>query len=853
MRVPLSWLKEYVPIRISAEELAERLTLAGLEVKALEYYGVPQGVAPEGITVPPSDHLVWARDKIVLGLIREVKPHPNADRLVLAMVDHGVGELEQVVTGAPNLYPYKGQGPLAQPLYTALAREGAEVYDGHAEGRQRMILKEKALRGIPNRSMVCSAKELGLSEEHEGILLLEPVDAPPGTPFVDIMGDVIFEIDLTPNLARAYGILGVAREVAALTGETLREPSYDYVAEGGPLGDQFSVEIRDSLLNPRFTAMLIKDVQIGPSPEWMRRRLEAVGTRSINNIVDITNYVMFETGQPLHAFDYDVLVKRAGGKAPHIITRRPLPGEKLTTLDGVTRDLDDNTILVCDTAGVLSLGGIMGGAESEISDATVNVLLESANWNFINIRRTMFVQKMSSEAGLRFSRGIHPALARRALTRAAELMRTLGKGKIADGVVDLYPTPAPTIVIDLPLSEIRRIVGITLDAETVAGILTRLQFEVVPLSADVLRVTVPDHRVDITSDVIGVADLCEEVARIYGYDRIPDTLIEDMLPVQSNNDELQREERVRDLLAAAGLREVVNYRLTTPESEARLQPQAVLDPNLPYVRLANPISAERTVLRRTLLNGVLQNLADNRRTAPRQRLFEIGAVFLPVDGAKLPAEPRRLAIALMGIRTIAGWEDAKTDAPLMNFYDLKGVIESLTSGLRLPGGKDALTFQPESGTAYFPGRSAGLYLRGQKIGMAGEIHPLVRRHYDLPDPVLAAEIDLDALLADLPLISRITPIIAHPPVFQDIALVVADNTPASAVEAVIRKAGGDLLMAVNLFDVYRGDPIPAGKKSLAYALTYQASDRTLTDKEVASVHSQIVRACERELGAMLRA
>lgn len=303
MRVPLSWLKDYVTISISAEELAERLTLAGLEVKALEYIGVPQGEAPAGITVPPSDHLVWARDKIVLGAIREVKPHPNADRLVLAMVDYGGESLEQVVTGAPNLYPYVGKGELNPPLYAPLALEGAEVYDGHAEGRQRMILKERTLRGIPNRAMVCSAKELGLGADHEGILLLEDVAAPVGTPLVDILGDVIFEIDLTPNMARAYGILGVAREVAALTGQTLCEPAYEFVGGDEPSERYFSVEIQDSLLNPRFCAILIRDVQIGPSPSWLRRRLELVGVRSINNIVDVTNYVMFELGQPMHAFD----------------------------------------------------------------------------------------------------------------------------------------------------------------------------------------------------------------------------------------------------------------------------------------------------------------------------------------------------------------------------------------------------------------------------------------------------------------------------------------------------------------------------------------------------------------------
>ncbi|MFQ3535901.1 MAG: phenylalanine--tRNA ligase subunit beta [Aggregatilineales bacterium] len=860
MRVPLSWLKDYVTITISAEELAERLTLAGLEVKALEYIGVPQGEAPIGITVPPSDHLVWARDKIVLGAIREVKPHPNADRLVLAMVDYGVGRLEQVVTGAPNLYPYKGKGELNPPLYAPLALEGAEVYDGHAEGRQRMILTEKSLRGIPNRAMVCSAKELGLGEDHEGIMLLEDVKAPIGTPLVEILGDVIFEIDLTPNMARAYGILGVAREVAALTGQTLREPSYDYTPSEAPSEQFFSVEIRDSVLNPRFCAILIRDVQIGPSPSWLRRRLEAVGVRSINNIVDVTNYVMFELGQPMHAFDYDVLLRRSGGAPPRIITRRAEPGEVLETLDGVKRTLDDQTVLVCDSAGPLGLGGIMGGAESEIQPHTRNVLLEVASWNYINIRRTMSAQKMSSEAGVRFSRGVHPEQARRAIGRGAELMRALGgaQAHITRDVIDIYPTPVPEITVDLPLREVERNIGIALDAETVSSILRRLQFDVTQ-AGPVLHVRVPDHRVDISTGQIGIADLCEEIARIYGYDRIPDTLIEDALPDQAADEALTREERSRDILAQLGLREVINYRLTTPEAEARL-----IAPNTPpldganrydYVRLANPISAERTVMRQTLLNGLLVNIAENLRHSAHLRLFEIGSVFLMRADSSLPDEPRRLAIALCGTRELSSWQRGEVtpkNAPLMDFYDLKGILEALCQSLRLSGGVKALSFKAEDYPTYFPGRCAALYLRGERIGFMGEVHPLVRARYEISLPVIACELDFEALTAEIPLIDRIQPIPTTPPVYEDIALVVSESVTAAELETVIRAAGGELLREVRLFDVYRGAPLPEGKKSLAYALTYQ-SDRTLTDKEVATVRAKIIKAAENQLNAVLRA
>ncbi|MEP7287554.1 MAG: phenylalanine--tRNA ligase subunit beta [Chloroflexota bacterium] len=854
MRVPLSWLKDYVDITISAEELAERLTLAGLEVGAVEYIGVPQGVAPEGITVPPSDHLVWARDKIVLGKILEVKAHPNADRLVLAMVDYGAPDIEQVVTGAPNLLPYKDKGPLDPPLYSPLALEGSEVYDGHAEGQQRMILKEKSLRGIPNRAMVCSAKELGLGDDHDGILLLEGITAKPGTPLVDLLGDVIFDIELTPNMARAYSIIGVAREVAALTGQSVHEPSYEVVETGAPFKGQLGLTIRNPELNPRFTAMLIKDIEIKPSPQWLQRRLIAVGERPINNIVDITNYVMFETGQPLHAFDYDILLKRSGGKMPTILTRTAKPGEKVTTLDGVEHTLEYFTVLVCDAEGVLSIAGIMGGDESKVLPTTKSVLLEAANWNYINIRRTMFTQKMSSEAGLRFSRGIHPAQCERGLKRAIELMRELGSGTIAQGMMDLYPLPAPVIEVDLPLSEVKRLVGIPFSAENAADILRRLQFNV-QINGDVLHVTVPDHRVDIGTGAIGIADLSEELARIYGYDRIPDTLIEDQLPPQQNNESLIREEKARDLLSQAGLREAVNYRLTTPEAEARLiaPGQKSSLPDVEYVTLANPISADKTVMRHTLLNGLLENVANNQRHTQRQMLFEIGSIFLPAANELLPDEPRRLGLVLTGIRDIPGWQAGPAgrkdqDQQLMDFFDLKGVLETLARGLRI----GTLSFELAAYSAFHPGRSASVSLRGKQIGFIGELHPSVLEAYDLAQPVIAAELDFDLLTAEIPMVDKIMALVSKPAVYQDIALVVSEQTPASEVQRVIVEAGGALLRAATLFDVYQGDQIPAGKKSLAYALTYQAEDRTLTDKEVAKVHQEIVKASEQRLGAALR-
>jgi phenylalanyl-tRNA synthetase beta chain len=853
MLVPVSWLREFVDIDIPVELLAERLTLAGLEVSRIEYLGVPQRMV-EGVRWPVSDHLVWDRQKLVLGAIREVKSHPNADRLVLALVDYGGGQPEQCVTGAPNLFEYKDQGPLDSPLWTGFAAEGAEVWDGHSDTPRRMILKEKPLRGIPNRSMVCSEKELGISDEHEGVIILfdQPLNqvtrqpAQPGTPLQDVLGDVLLDIELTPNLARCFSILGVAREVAALLDKPLRQPGYDCLAQGAPIAGEVRIDIRTPELNPRFTLALLRDTQVRPSPEWMQRRLRLVGQRPINNIVDVTNYITFEIGQPLHAFDFDKLKARVGGAAPVIITRLPQPGETLQTLDEAQRQLQDFNILVCDEAGVLSLGGIIGGAETEIDADTRNVLLEAANWNFINIRRTMQAQKVHTDAGTRFSRGVHPSQAILGVQRGIELMRQTGGGHIAQGILDAYPLPPAAVQVALGTGEIRRILGIDFTTQQAADLLRRLAFDVT-IADDVLHVTVPDHRMDISDEpVTGQADLIEEIARIYGYDRIPNTIIADEMPPQRSDKLLEREEAVRDILVALGLREQINYRLTTPEREALLTNGG----DAGYVTLANPISADRTALRHTLLAGLLETAHANARYASRQQVFEIGSVYLKQPGDLLPAEPVRLGILLTGARRPVDWTGAD-DSGLVDFYDLKGVVETLLHRLHVSG---EVRFVRASHPAFHPGRAAALEIEGQATGTFGELHPRVAQAFELTAaPVIAGEFDLQSLLQQVDEMHRLTPLPQTPPVYQDIALVVTGDTPAEAVAACITRAGGDLLRAVRLFDVYTGGSIPEGHKSLAYNLTYQADDRTLTDKEVAKVHQRIVRTAERELGARLRA
>jgi phenylalanyl-tRNA synthetase beta chain len=855
MIIPLSWLKEYVDIDVPVELLAERLTLAGLEVEAIEYLGLPQ-VRVEGTYYPASEHLVWDRERLLLGEILEVKAHPNADKLVLAMVNIG-NHIEQCVTGAPNLFEYKDKGKLSSTLWTAFAAEGAEVWDGHSDTPKRMILKEKPLRGIPNKSMVCSEKELGMSGSHEGIILMyeQPQDMngkpfAAGTPLQDVLGEVLFDIALTPNLARCYSVLGVAREVAALLGKQVRPPSFDVVMEGDSIDGAVHIEIHNTELNPRFTATLIRNVTVKPSPEWMQRRLQLVGQRPINNIVDVTNYITFEIGQPLHAYDYDKLVERAGGKSPVIVTRLPKTGEILETLDDVKRTLDSHNILVTDSVGALGLGGVIGGAETEISDDTKNVLLEAANWNFINVRRTMQTQRVQTDAGLRFSRGVHPSQAPLGSKRGAELMRITGDGVVAKGVIDIYPQPLERPQVELHLNEVRRILGVDVEIGRIASILNSLEFDVIR-GTDSLLVTAPDHRMDVGTGVIGEADLIEEVGRILGYDNLPDTIIADAMPPQWTNVELVREERARDVLVALGLREQVSYRLTTPEAEARLLPEGTQSPlgNLPYVTLANPMTTDKTSMRHTMLINLLENAQRNARFTRRQQVFEVGNVYLPREGQLLPDEPRHLGILMIGPRRVADWTGSD-GTENVDYFDLKGIVEGFLESLHVGGVGYTRTNHP----TFHPGRSAQLNIDGKAAGVFGELHPLVAREFELTDaPVLLAELDLETILNATQENYPVSALPTTPPILQDVALVVTEQTTNAQVETIIRKAGGDMLKDVRLFDVYRGEPIPAGHKSLAYSLTYQVEDRTLTDKEVAKVHSQIVRACEHQLGAKLRA
>ncbi len=847
MKIPLSWLKDYVDIPVPLEDLAERLTLAGLEVENIEYIGLaPQRQAHVHVSAKneqaPQSGLAWDRDKIVVGAILEVKPHPNADRLVLADVDYGAAEPHTIVTGAPNLFPYKGQGRLAQPLKVAYAMTGATLYDGHQPGQVPMTLKPTKIRGVMSDAMACSEKELGISDDHEGIMLL-PADAPVGMPLADYMGDAILNFDIKGSFGHLQCVTGIAREVAALLGVPMKRDVLT-ILDRQPVkvveqAEFIELEIADPDLCPRYSAALIRNVRIGPSPFWMQQRLSRAGMRPINNIVDITNYVMLELGQPLHAFDYRRLRGRGKDK-PVIIVRRAREGETMTTLDGQLRQLDPEMLLITDGGGPVAIAGVMGGLESEVTETTTDILLESANFNFLNNRRTSQILGLKSEASNRFGKRIDPELTLKALARAGQLMEQLAGGRVEPVYGDLYPGQREPVVITLDPAYVHRLLGVDIPVEEMTRILSSLEFAVsLHAPHSTLHVTVPSHRLDVSHP----ADLAEEIARVYGYDRFPSTLLRDELPPQRDNPRLEGADRVRDILVGCGLDEIITYSMTTEAREALLG----IQDERPYLHVVNPIASDKVALRHTLLSSVLDTVASNLRFTDRVTVFEIGAVYWPREGQPLPDEPRRLSIAMTGPRQVESWQ--ATDRAVLDFWDIKGVVEVLVD--RLHAGR--VRYEPTDHPAYHTGRAANLIVGDRLIGTFGELNPRVRQAFDLPpQPVCAAEFDLDTWL-DASLMGAYQPASRFPVVREDIAVVVDEAVPVARVEATIWQAGSQLLREVRLFDLYRGEQIGAGRKSLAYRLVYQADDRTLTDDDATRIRAQIIEALERELNATLRA
>jgi phenylalanyl-tRNA synthetase beta chain len=811
MRVPVSWLRSYCDPGLPAEEIADALTMAGIKLERLHRTGVGD---PEAF---------------VVGKVLEAEQHPDADRLTVCKVDDGSGDPRTIVCGAPNV---------AAGQTVAVALPGAVMPDGTKLG-------EAKLRGVKSSGMILAEDEVGIGEDHAGIMVLAN-GARPGTPLQEQLpiADEVIEIEITPNRPDAMGVYGVARDLHAVTAAPLAEDPTAQDAE--PSGsdsaeDHASVEIADPEICLRFTARVFEDVKIGPSPLWLKQRLMAAGQRPISNVVDITNYVMLATGQPLHAFDLDEV------RGSRIVVRRAEDGERMTTLDDVERTFNAEAALVCDAEGPSGIAGIMGGQISEVSDKTIRVLMEAATWVGPNIMRTSKELGLRTEASARFEKQLHPDLAMAAQRLAARLMVELCGARFVPGTLDAYPSPAEPREVSLRPERLERLLGERIPADQVTSILDRLGFA--PRSDNGrVSVTVPPWR---DADVQREADLIEEVARIHGLDKLPTTL-----PARENAvgrlrpDQLLRR-RLEDALRDRGLDECVSYSFTRPAALADLR--LAEDDAL---RLENPLSEELSLMRPLLLPGLLDAAAHNAAHGRSDAtLFESAHVYSPDGslhqapdgsprGARPAAERHHLAVVL-GRGTPGGWRSQATPA---DFYSARALLEALLGVARTdwraePGGPPFL----------HPGRSATIVAAdGVELGWIGELHPLVTRAWEIDRPLAGFELDADALAELHPGVEFFRDVTTFPAVLQDIAVVVGEETSAAEVERAVRAGGGDLLTGVSVFDLYHGEQVGEGSKSLALRLEFRAPDRTLTDDEVAQRRKEIEAALG-EIGGALRA
>jgi phenylalanyl-tRNA synthetase beta chain len=800
MKVSLKWLKAYVDIDLPPAELADKLTMAGTEVKGWQVIGGN-----------------W--EDIVVGRIVAINPHPNADRLKLPTVDLGTGQ-RTVVCGASNF-------KIGDKV--AFARVGACLIDGHSG--QIVKLEAARIRGVASEGMLCSEKELGISDNHQEIMVLA-AEAEVGTPLADFMGDVIFDLEVTPNRPDCLSVIGIAREVAALTGREVRLPDMGYDETGSPIDRQISVEIAAPDLCPRYSASLITGVKIAPSPRWLQQRLLAGGMRPISNVVDITNFVMLEYGEPLHAFDYNQI------RGKKIIVRRAEEAEVLVTLDGNKRSLSPDMLVIADSERALAVAGVMGGADSEMTGQTTAIVLEAASFNPASIYQTGYTLGLPSEARTRFERGISPELTIPALKRATRLIIELAGGQAAKGIVDAYPGRQKPKPILLSRSEVKRLLGVDFSIKQIKTALTSLGFDCQPAdSASEVRVTAPYWR----SDISLVEDVVEEVARVIGYDRIPVTMPAGKVPRQNPAPIIGFKQAVRGDLTGYGFYEVVTYSLTSLDLMNKLLPEAhPLEPE--PLRVLRPMSTEQEYLRPTLRANLLAALEANRRHEESGiRLFELGRVYHRRSN-DLPAEPEMLCALMAGPRFDKSWHGGGEP---FDFFDAKGVVEGLLGQLGIEAG-----FAPGDDESLSPAKQAAIVIEGKKVGVVGELHRKVADAFDLAEPVYLIEVNLSELLPFTLEPELYQPISRFPAVVRDIALVVDAGVTHRQVVDII--SGFPLVADVALFDLYTGGKLPAGKKSLAYRITFQSPSQTLTDEAVNKVQQKIIDRLAKELGATLR-
>lgn len=810
MQVSIKWLKDYIDFTETPEQLADKLTMAGIPVENV---------------VDPGEGL----EKVVTGRIEKLEPHQNSDHLQICTMNVGLAKNIIIVTGAQNV---------AEGQVVPVAMVGAHLPNG-------MKISKGKLRGVASNGMLCSAQELKLDleklpeEQKTGIFIL-PSDTPVGIPAKDVLGlnDVVLEFELTANRADCFSVFGLIREIAAITGNKPHFPEIKVNEDDNTkLNDIFSVEIADPDLCSRFSTRMLKNVKIGPSPEWMQQRLEGAGIRSINNVVDVTNFVMIELGHPMHAYDYD---KITGKK---LIARRAIEGEELHTLDDTSRKAKGEMLVIADSEKAAGLAGIMGGFETEITDTTTTVVLESADFYGPCIRRTARACGLSSEASGRFERGVDSETTIKALDRAAQLLQEMGACTVCEGIVDVYPNPKQANYVTFTPEQINNHLGTNIAKDVMLNIITSVGFDVTKDENDEITVKVPSWRNDVTC----MADISEEIARLHGFDKIKSTLPNGVSMQGTQSAKQTFIDKVKASLSSQGLYETISFALTNEETFNKLNiPQD--SPLRKAVPIMNPLSDEYPLVRTTLLSSIFDNLARNlARKNDDVALFEVGSVFFPkaLPVTELPDEVVKIAGAITGRRNAQGWNQTND---MVDFYDAKGIIEELLANLRVT------RYTVEAGTHYamHPGKTA-LFKKGRDvIATVGEVHPAVLSAYGITKPVYIFELDATTVMKYMAKDLKYKALPKYPATSRDLAMLVDVDVNAADIEKAMTKAAGQNLTQITLFDVYTGKQVEEGKKSLAFSLTFQSNDKTLTDAEIDPAIEKIVAKLQKDFNANLR-
>lgn len=809
MQVSYNWLKEYVEIDLSADGLAEVMTRAGVAVEHV----IPTNKGVDGV---------------IAALVLDKTPVPDTHLNLCHVTTDGENQI-QVVCGAPNV--------------AAGQKVPFAVVGAHLPGDVK--IKKAKLRGVDSNGMICSAKELGIEpdqippEQKDGILIL-PEDTVLGTPITEILGldDYILELDLTPNRSDCLSVLNIAQEIGALLGKEVHLPQPTFTADGDDVNTMITAEITAPELCHRYAGKMIRGVKIQPSPFWMQHRLQCAGMRPINNIVDVTNYVMMEYGQPLHAFDYHELADHK------IVVRKAAADEKIVTLDSQTRQLNDEMLLICDGARAVAVAGVMGGENTEVTDQTTDVFIESAYFNPTSVRRTSTKLGLRSEASIRFEKGINMETVLTAAERAAQLMQLTGGGVVVGGAIDNYPTKHAPVTIELQLEKVNALLGTDISDEKIKEILESLNFHILEDNGAAITVEVPGYRPDCSIP----EDLVEEVARIYGYDAIPQTLPYGASSRGSLTAAQKIRDRLVDKLAGLGLHEVMNYSFINKNNDEKLKYPAG-DVRRNSIPILNPLSEEQGHMRTSIVPGLLNTILFNHnRRNEDVAIFELGKIFLLEGELKpdtLAKEKWTLGIALKG-KTPQTWRQNGVE---YDFYYLKGIIEELLADLKIA---DVQFAACKDNSIYHPGRAAYLYLNGQQAGVFGEVHPAIADNYGLEDRIYIAELDVDCIIAVGTGTIQVKSLPKFPSSTRDMAVVVSESVAAADLEKAIWEAGAELLSDVKIFDVYQGGQIVSGSKSIAFALTFQA-DRTLTVEEVNAEYDKIFGALTEKFGAAVRA